>query len=100
VNINGQKHFFVDTDKLQPVAVHVKKLLNEKDLRFQKWHLFHRATTYIYDCFTLTLKTKIYIFFKVMSVTSFPDPGSGAFLTPGSVIRERFCPDLGSDHYF
>ncbi len=25
-----------------------------------------------------------------------PDPGSGAFLTPGSGIRNRFFPDLGS----
>jgi hypothetical protein len=25
-----------------------------------------------------------------------PDPGSGAFLTPGSGIRNRFIPDLGS----
>jgi hypothetical protein len=25
-----------------------------------------------------------------------PDPGSGAFLTPGSWIRNRFFPDLGS----
>jgi hypothetical protein len=24
-----------------------------------------------------------------------PDPGSGAFLTPGSVIRNRFFPDPG-----
>ncbi len=27
---------------------------------------------------------------------SVPDPGSGAFLTPGSRIRNRFIPDLGS----
>ncbi len=25
-----------------------------------------------------------------------PDPGSGAFLTPGSGIRNRFFPDPGS----
>jgi len=29
-----------------------------------------------------------------------PDPGSGAFWTPGSGIRNRFFPDPGSDHYF
>jgi hypothetical protein len=30
-----------------------------------------------------------------------PDPGSGAFLTPGSGIRNRFFPDPGSqDHIF
>jgi hypothetical protein len=28
--------------------------------------------------------------------TSVADPGSGAFLTPGSGIRNRFFPDLGS----
>jgi hypothetical protein len=30
-----------------------------------------------------------------------PDPGSGAFLTPGSGIRNRFFPDPGSQtHMF
>ncbi len=30
-----------------------------------------------------------------------PDPGSGAFLTPGSGIRNRFFPDPGSQiHIF
>jgi hypothetical protein len=30
-----------------------------------------------------------------------PDPGSGAFLTPGSGIQNRFIPDLGSQtHIF
>jgi len=28
-----------------------------------------------------------------------PDPGSSAFWTPGSGIRNRFFPDPGSDHY-
>jgi hypothetical protein len=28
-----------------------------------------------------------------------PDPGSGAFLTPGSGIRNRFFPDPGSQTY-
>jgi hypothetical protein len=30
---------------------------------------------------------------KIISVA---DPGAGAFLTPGSGIRNRFIPDLGS----
>ncbi len=29
-----------------------------------------------------------------------PDPGSGAFLTPGSEIREKYFPDPGSNSYF
>jgi hypothetical protein len=28
-----------------------------------------------------------------------PDPGSGAFLTPGSGIRNRFFPDPGSESF-
>ncbi len=35
------------------------------------------------------------VFFKKCSVVD-PDPGSGAFLTPGSGTRNRFSPDLGS----
>jgi hypothetical protein len=34
----------------------------------------------------------LFFFFSVAD----PDPGSGAFLTPGSGIRNRFFPDLGS----
>jgi hypothetical protein len=33
---------------------------------------------------------------KVKSSVADPDPGSGAFLTPGSGIRNRFFPDPGS----
>jgi hypothetical protein len=36
-----------------------------------------------------------YIIFHKSSVAD-PDPGSGAFLTPGSGIRIRSLPDLGS----
>jgi hypothetical protein len=32
----------------------------------------------------------------VVDSVSDPDPGSGAFLTPGSGIRNRFFPDPGS----
>jgi hypothetical protein len=39
--------------------------------------------------------------FTVFSSVADPDPGSGAFLTPGSGIRNRFFPDPGSqDHIF
>jgi hypothetical protein len=40
---------------------------------------------------------------KTIIITSVadPDPGSGALLNPGSWIRNRFCPDLGSQtHIF
>jgi hypothetical protein len=33
---------------------------------------------------------------EVGSSVADPDPGSGAFLTPGSGIRNRFSPDPGS----
>ena len=37
----------------------------------------------------------------IMSSVADPDPGSDAFLTPGSGIRKRFFPDLGSQiHIF
>ncbi len=39
-------------------------------------------------------------FDMIISVAD-PDPGSGAFLTPGSGIRNRFFPDPGSQtHIF
>ncbi len=41
--------------------------------------------------------------FKLNISVADPDPGSGAFLTPGSGIRNRFFPDPGSripDPYF
>jgi hypothetical protein len=31
-----------------------------------------------------------------INIVADPDPGSGAFLTPGSGIRNRFFPDPGS----
>ncbi len=35
------------------------------------------------------------------TIDAHPDPGSGAFLTPGSGIRNRFFPDPGSQtHIF
>jgi hypothetical protein len=47
--------------------------------------------------------TPIYRQKLVLQNSSFadPDPGSGAFLTPGSGIRNRFIPDPGSQtHIF
>ncbi len=42
----------------------------------------------------------IFIFFRFQgsaeSSVADPDPGSGALLTPGFGIRNRFFPDLGS----
>jgi len=35
-------------------------------------------------------------YYTVKSSVADPDPGSGAFLTPGSGIRNRFFPDPGS----
>jgi hypothetical protein len=38
---------------------------------------------------------------NIVSSVADPDPGSGAFLTPGSGIRNRFFPDPGSQiHIF
>jgi hypothetical protein len=42
-------------------------------------------------CFRVEMKTGLF----AISVAD-PDPGSGAFLTPGSGIRNGFIPDLGS----
>jgi hypothetical protein len=38
------------------------------------------------------IRTVLWLFTRVAD----PDPGSGAFLTPGSGIRNRFFPDPGS----
>jgi hypothetical protein len=37
-----------------------------------------------------------YFDYQVQEPSSVADPGSGAFLTPGSGIRNRFFPDPGS----
>ncbi len=42
--------------------------------------------------------TKPETIIKIFSVAD-PDPGSSAFLTPGSGIRKRFYPDPGSRIY-
>jgi hypothetical protein len=36
---------------------------------------------------------------KVAASVADPDPGSGAFLTPGYGIRKRFFPDPGSQNH-
>ncbi len=41
-------------------------------------------------------KIYFFIFFNVLSSVADPDPGSGAFLTPGSGIRNMFFADPGS----
>jgi hypothetical protein len=42
------------------------------------------------------LKFLINIFAVIFGSVADPDPGSGAFLTPGSGIRNRFISDAGS----
>jgi hypothetical protein len=37
---------------------------------------------------------------RLYSSVADPDPGSGAFLTPGFGIRNRFFPDPGSQTHF
>jgi hypothetical protein len=46
--------------------------------------------------------TQVWLPFTVLGFSvADPDPGSGAFLTPGSGIRNRFFPDPGSQtHIF
>jgi hypothetical protein len=47
------------------------------------------------NCLSGTGYGTVFYFLAETSVAD-PDPGSGAFLTPGSGIRNRFFPDLGS----
>jgi hypothetical protein len=37
-----------------------------------------------------------YLCTDILTSVADPDPGSGAFLTPGTGIRDRFFPDPGS----
>jgi hypothetical protein len=46
----------------------------------------------------LTLSAQIHTVYYFCSVAD-PDPGYGAFLTPGSRIRNWFFPDPGSQTY-
>ncbi len=51
--------------------------------------------------FSLKLNLTENPLFKEISIVGDPDPGSSAFLTPGSGIRNRFFPDPGSQtHIF